>query len=222
MPNKEKIDWEAAYTMQDKGTMFLLYAVSEGLCRHIDDFSTHFDFEGPIEAEIQTLVTAGFLEESEGYLSVTKRGRFVLVDLANFSKSARPAVSRTLNVNDLVIKLPLQERLKDSAFDELWCFDPAQKAESLVFNREGQLEDMQTPFLSADRELLPRQFSVESKEISSSIGKDIEPFQLPISVERLISASVQRELERRLPLQRQAHRRLDGGSMRNFGLKSVV
>ena len=170
------------------------------------------------------------LFRSEGHLSVTERGRFVLGDLANLSKSPKLAVSRILNVNDRIIKLLLWERLKDSAFDELWCFDLAQKAvpvgrqaESLVFNREERLEDMQTPCLSADRELLPHQFSVEPKEVFSSIGKDIEPPQLPSSVERLISESMQRESERSfLPSQRQVHRRLDRGSMRNFGLKSVV
>ena len=80
MPDKEKIDWEAAYAMQDKETMFLLYAVSEGLCRHINDFSIHF--EGSVEEEVQTLVTAGFLEESDEQLNITERGRFVLGDLA--------------------------------------------------------------------------------------------------------------------------------------------
>ena len=81
MPNKEKIDWEAAYAMQDKERMFLLYAVSEGLCLHINDFSTHF--EGAVEKEVEMLVTAGFLEESNGRLDVTGRGRFVLGDLAD-------------------------------------------------------------------------------------------------------------------------------------------
>ena len=80
MPDKKKIDWEAAYAMQDKETMFLLYAVSEGLCRHINDFSKHF--EGFVKEDVQTLVTAGFLEESSGHLDVTARGRFVLGDLA--------------------------------------------------------------------------------------------------------------------------------------------
>ena len=82
MPNKQKIDWEAAYAMQDKEKMFLLYSVSAGLCRHINDFSTHFDFEGSVEEAIGTLVTAGFLEESEGRLDTTARGRLVLGDLA--------------------------------------------------------------------------------------------------------------------------------------------
>ena len=81
MPSTRKMDWEAAEAMQDKKTMFLLYAVSEGLCQHINDFSEHF--EGLVEEEMQTLVTAGFLEESDGLLSVTARGRLVLGDLAN-------------------------------------------------------------------------------------------------------------------------------------------
>ena len=81
MPDKKKIDWEAAYAMQDKETMFLLYAVSEGLCRHINDFSEHF--EGSVEEEVQKLVTAGFLDESAGHLGVTAKGRFVLGDLAS-------------------------------------------------------------------------------------------------------------------------------------------
>lgn len=81
MPNKEQIDWEAADAMQDKETMFLLYTVSTGLCRHVDEFSRHF--EGPIEQEVRTLVTAGFLEEADGRLDITERGRFVLGDLAN-------------------------------------------------------------------------------------------------------------------------------------------
>ena len=80
MPDKKKSDWEAAYAMQDRETMFLLYAVSGGLCRHINDFSRHF--EGSVEEEVQTLLTAGFLEEHEGHLDVTERGHFVLGDLA--------------------------------------------------------------------------------------------------------------------------------------------
>ena len=80
MSDKKKIDWEAAYAMQDKEKMFLLYAVSEGLCRHINDFSEHF--EGSVEEEVEKLVAAGFLLESAGHLSVTTRGRFVLGDLA--------------------------------------------------------------------------------------------------------------------------------------------
>ena len=81
MPSARKMDWEAAEAMQDKETMFLLYAVSEGLCQHINDFSKHF--EGSVEEEVQTLVAAGFMEESDGHLSVTAKGRFVLGDLAN-------------------------------------------------------------------------------------------------------------------------------------------
>ncbi len=81
MPDEKKVDWEAAYAMQDRETMFLLYAVSAGLCRHINDFSRHF--EGSVEKEVKRLVTAGFLEERDGHLDVTERGRFVLGDLAN-------------------------------------------------------------------------------------------------------------------------------------------
>lgn len=80
MLDEKKVDWEAAYAMQDKEGMFLLYVVSEGLCRHVSEFSTHF--EGSVEEEIQRLVMAGFLEESDGRLDVTKRGRFVLGELA--------------------------------------------------------------------------------------------------------------------------------------------
>ena len=81
MPGKEQIDWEAADAMQDKETMFLLYTVSTGLCRHGGDFSRHF--EGPVEEEVQSLVAAGFLEEVDGRLGITERGRFVLGDLAD-------------------------------------------------------------------------------------------------------------------------------------------
>ena len=80
MLNRDKVDWEAAYAMQDKDKMFLLYAVSEGLCRHVGDFSVHFD--GTVEEEVQQLVGAGFLMESDGRLDVTERGQFVLGDLA--------------------------------------------------------------------------------------------------------------------------------------------
>ena len=81
MLNKENVDWEAAYAMHDERTMFLLYAVSRGLCRSINDFSKHFD--GPVKEEVYTLVTAGFLEEANGSFEVTERGRFVLGDLAH-------------------------------------------------------------------------------------------------------------------------------------------
>ena len=94
MPDEKKVDWEAAYAMQDKETMFLLYAVSGGLCQHINDFSIHF--EGSVEEEVQTLVTAGFLKESGGQLDVTEKGRFVLGDLANDSgiKEERARIDR--------------------------------------------------------------------------------------------------------------------------------
>ena len=81
MLSAKKIDWEAADMMQDKEKMFLLYNVSEGLCEYISDFSTHF--EEVAEEEIQTLIKAGYLKESDGHLTVTKRGRFVLGNLAN-------------------------------------------------------------------------------------------------------------------------------------------
>ena len=80
MPNRDKVDWEAAHAMQDRDKMFLLYAVSEGLCQHVGDFSVHFD--GAVEEEVQRFVGAGFLMESDGRLNVTERGRFVLGDLA--------------------------------------------------------------------------------------------------------------------------------------------
>ncbi len=80
MTYEEKIDWEAAYAMQDKETIFLLYTVSEGLCQYVSDFSTHF--KGAVEENVQRLITAGFLEESDGRLAVTERGRFVLGDFA--------------------------------------------------------------------------------------------------------------------------------------------
>ena len=194
MPNKQKIDWEAAYAMQDKETMFLLYAVSEGLCRYIDDFSTHFDFEGSIEEEIQTLVVAGFLEESDGHLDVTERGRFVLGDLANSSKSPDS---------------------RDSAFDEPWRSDSAREAESSVFNRGEQLEDMWT-------ESPPQQVSVKPKKFSSPTSEDSEPSQLLILAELSIASSVYRKLDLLLPLQRQAPHWHDGGSVSKFGLKVAV
>lgn len=80
MLNRDKVDWEAAYAMQDRDKMFLLYAVSEGLCQQVSDFSVHFD--GAVEEEVQQLVGAGFLMESDGRLDVTERGQFVLGDLA--------------------------------------------------------------------------------------------------------------------------------------------
>ena len=86
MPSTRKMDWEAAEAMQDKETMFLLYAVSDGLCQNINDFSKHF--ESSVEAEVQTLVTAGFLEESDGILSITAKGCFVLGDLADAEGNA--------------------------------------------------------------------------------------------------------------------------------------
>jgi len=49
MLNRDKVDWEAAYTMQDRDKMFLLYAVSEDLCQQVRDFSVHFD--GTVEEE---------------------------------------------------------------------------------------------------------------------------------------------------------------------------
>ena len=203
---KETINWEVAYAMQDKETMFLLYAVSEGLCRYIDDFSTHFDFEGSIEDEIQTLVVAGFLEESDGHLDVAERGRFVLGDLANPSKSPGSAEFHILNVNDHIIKSPL-EWLRDIAFDEPWRFDPARETESSVFNwGEQPPEDMQT----------------ESPERSSPTSEDSEPSQLLILAERSIASSAQQESERLLTSQHQAPHWHDGGSVSKFGLKVAV
>ena len=54
--------------------------------------------------------------------NVTQRGRFVLGDLANSSKSPGSAESHILNVNDHIIKSPLREPLRDSAFDEPLAF----------------------------------------------------------------------------------------------------
>ena len=212
---KETINWEAAYAMQDKETMFLLYAVSEGLCRYIDDFSTHFDFEGSIEDEIQTLVVAGFLEENDGHLDVTERGRFVLGDLANPSKSPGLAESHIQNVNDHIIKSLLREPLRDIAFDELWRFDPARETESSVFNWGEQLEDMQT-------ESPPQQVSVKPKKFSSPASEDSEPSQRLILAERSIASSVYRESERLLTSQHQASHWHAGGSVSKFGLKVAV
>ena len=87
MLSTEKVDWEAAEMMQDKEKMFLLYTVSEGLCEYISDFSTHF--EKVDEEEIQTLIRTGFLEESDGRLTVTAKGRFVLGDIANKEEPVR-------------------------------------------------------------------------------------------------------------------------------------
>ena len=99
MLSTKKTDWEAAEAMQDKETMFLLYAVSAGTCRDISDFSTHF--EGLTEEKVRALITAGFLTESNGRLDVTERGRFVLGDLTggitrrergtSFRESQRPS-----------------------------------------------------------------------------------------------------------------------------------
>ena len=205
MPNKQKIDWEAAYAMQDKETMFLLYAVSEGLCRYIDDFSTHFDFEGSIEEEIQTLVVAGFLEESDGHLDVTERGRFVLGDLANSSKSPDS---------------------RDSAFDELWRFDPAQETESSVFNWGEKPEDMQTESQTRVFDVLrvideqPEDMQTESSD--SSVPQELKRLLSFRHLHQLRTAqrsSVPQELERFLPLQRQAPRRHYGESVSKFDSK---
>ena len=226
MPIKQKIDWEAAYAMQDKETMFLLYAVSEGLCRYIDDFSTHFDFEGSIVEEVQTLVVAGFLEESDGHLDVTERGRFVLGDLANSSKSPGSAESHILNVNDHIIKSPLREPLKDSAFDEPWRFDPAQETESSVFNWGEKPEDMQTESQTRVFDVLrvideqPEDMQIESSD--SSVPQELERLLSFRHLHQLRTAqrsSVPQELERLLPLQRQAPRRHYGESVSKFDSK---
>ena len=84
MHGEKKIDWEAAYAMGDRDKMFLLYTVSEGLCKHISDFTTHF--EGTVGEDIQKLIRAGFLEDADGQLFLTERGRFVLGDLANVAQ----------------------------------------------------------------------------------------------------------------------------------------
>lgn len=93
MLNRDKVDWEAAYATLDKETMFLLYLVSEGLCRRVGDFSIHFG--GSVEEEVQRLVTVGFLDDSDGRLDVTPRGRFVLGDLANAIATKGSWVSST-------------------------------------------------------------------------------------------------------------------------------
>ncbi len=77
---KSEMDWEAGEAMQDKEKMFLLYVVSEGLCSRISDFQKHF--EGVEAPQVQALVEAGFLAESDGCLEVTERGQFVLGSLA--------------------------------------------------------------------------------------------------------------------------------------------
>ena len=110
-----------------------------------------------------------------------------------------------------VIKSP-RERRRDSAFDQLWHFDPAREEPLEVFNRDEQLEDMRT-------ESPPQRVS-KAKEFPSPTSEDIEPSQLSNSAER--SIYVQRALERHLLSQRQVPRRHDGGSVNKFGLKLVV
>ena len=115
MPSTRKMDWEAAEAMQDKKTMFLLYAVSEGLCQHINDFSEHF--EGLVAEEVQTLVTAGFLEESAGLLSVTAKGRLVLGDLANATVSKEEDQKKKNNIEFSAIHITksLREAIRGAA-----------------------------------------------------------------------------------------------------------
>lgn len=126
--------------------------------------------------------------------NVTERGRFVLGDLANSSKSPDS---------------------RDSAFDEPWRSDSAREAESSVFNRGEQLEDMWT-------ESPPQQVSVKPKKFSSPTSEDSEPSQLLILAELSIASSVYRKLDLLLPLQRQAPHWHDGGSVSKFGLKVAV
>ncbi len=94
MSNEEKIDWEAGYAMQDRETMFLLYTVAEGLCRSIDDFAAHFS--GPVGDRVKELVVGGFVEETDGRVALTDRGRFVLGDLAEGpgTKGAEPEIRK--------------------------------------------------------------------------------------------------------------------------------
>ena len=113
MPSTAKSDWEAAEAMQNKETMFLLYAVSEGLCQNINDFSKHF--EGSVEAEVQTLVTAGFLEESDGLLSVTAKGCFVLGDLANATVSGDRIKRDNIEFSSIPITKSLREAIRGAA-----------------------------------------------------------------------------------------------------------
>lgn len=128
------------------------------------------------------------------YRNVTQRRRFVLGDLANSSKSPDS---------------------RDSAFDELWRSDSAREAESSVFNRGEQLEDMWT-------ESSPQQVSVKPKKFSSPTSEDSEPSQLLILAELSIASSVYRKLDLLLPLQRQAPHWHDGGSVSKFGLKVAI
>lgn len=108
--------------------------------------------------------------------NVTERGRFVLGDLANSSKSPGSAESHILNVNDYIIKSPLREPLRDSAFDELWRFDPAREATLVVFKRGEQPEDMRTesPDSSVPQELdllLPLQHQPSHWHDGGSVSK---------------------------------------------------
>ena len=118
MPSPAKSDWEAAEAMQDKETMFLLYAVSEGLCQNINDFSKHF--ERSVEEEVQTLVTAGFLEESDGLLSVTARGYFVLGDLANATVSGDRMKRDNIEFSSIHITKSLREAIRGAAELSEW------------------------------------------------------------------------------------------------------
>lgn len=113
MSSTKKMDWDTAEAMQDKETMFLLYAVSEGLCQHINDFSKHF--EGSVEEEVQTLVTAGFLEESDGLLSVTARGYFVLGDLASATVSGDRMKRDNIEFSSIPITKSLREAIRGAA-----------------------------------------------------------------------------------------------------------
>ncbi|MYB69515.1 MAG: hypothetical protein F4X75_13570 [Gemmatimonadetes bacterium] len=112
MTSTRKMDWEAAEAMQDKETMFLLYAVSEGLCQHINDFSKHF--EESVEEEVQTLVSAGFIEESGGHLSITEKGRFVLGDLANATVPKEESMGKEDKNNIEFSSIPITKSLREA------------------------------------------------------------------------------------------------------------
>lgn len=139
--------------------------------------------------------------------NVTERGRFVLGDLANSSKSPGS---------------------RDSAFDELWRFDPAREKGSSVFNWGEQPEDMRTESQTRVFDVLrvideqPEDMWTESPERFSPTSEDSEPSQLLILAERSIASSVYRKLDLLLPLQRQAPHWHDGGSVSKFGLKVAV
>jgi predicted dehydrogenase len=76
-----------AETKTDPQRLFVLWAVAVRFCRSVEDFQEHFGPELQIEALVDSLLSNGFLNSTEGLLRLTELGETAIEDLEDKAPS---------------------------------------------------------------------------------------------------------------------------------------